>query len=84
LKKKDYDQDLKKIAEKKTKIHYLFIKPIFSSTRHKQHYEIHFKFKPWDGRQMVNTKSLVLYFGLKFGLKYNKTNTNTIYSFKYT
>jgi hypothetical protein len=29
---------------------------------------------------LVNTKSLNLYFGLKFELKYNKTNTNTIYS----
>jgi hypothetical protein len=23
------------------------------------------KFRPWDGCQMVNTKSLILYFGLK-------------------
>ncbi len=32
----------------------------------------------------VNTKYLSLYFGLKSGLKYNKTNTNTICSFKST
>ncbi len=31
---------------------------------------------------MVNTKSLILYYGLNFRLKYNNTNTNTIYSFK--
>jgi hypothetical protein len=31
---------------------------------------------------MVNTKILILYSGLKFGSKYNKTNTNTICSFK--
>jgi hypothetical protein len=27
---------------------------------------------------LVNTKSLILYCGLKSGLKYNKTNINTI------
>jgi hypothetical protein len=52
--------------------------------RHKEHFEIQFEFKPWDGHQMVNTESLILHFGLKFGLKYNKTNTNTICSFKST
>jgi hypothetical protein len=77
---KTYDEDLKKNAKIKTKVHYLFIKPK-KLTRHKQHFEIHFEFRCWDGRQMVNTKSLILYFGLKFGLKYNKTNTNKVYSF---
>jgi len=27
------------------------------TTKHKQHYEIHSKFRPYDGRQMVNTIS---------------------------
>ncbi len=50
--------------------------------KHKQHSEIHFEFKPWDGHQMVNTKSAIMYFGLKSRPKYNKTNTNKVYSFK--
>jgi hypothetical protein len=70
---------LKKNAKNEIEVHYLFIK-----TKHKQHYEIHFEFKPWDGCQMVNTKSLILYFGLKSGLKCNKTNTNKVYTFKST
>jgi hypothetical protein len=77
---KHYDQDLKKmqfffwnsLSIYKTKI---------SVLRHKQHYEIHSKFRPWDGCQMVNTKSLILYFGLKYGLKCNKFNINKSYSF---
>jgi hypothetical protein len=60
----------------KAKVHYLSIQ-----TKHKQHFEIHFKFKLWDGHQMVNTKSLILYFGLKFGLKCNKTKSNKVCSF---
>jgi hypothetical protein len=28
---------------------------------------------------VVNTKSLILYFGLKFGLKYNETNTKSLF-----
>jgi len=32
-------------------------------------------------RCMINTKSLILYFGLKYGLKCNKTNINKVYSF---
>lgn len=32
---------------------------------------------------LVNTKSLILYYGPKFGLKYHKTNINKIYSFIY-
>jgi hypothetical protein len=42
------------------------------------------KFKPWDGHQMVNIKSLILYSGVKFELKYNKTNINTICSLRST
>jgi len=71
-----------KNAKNKTKVHYLSIETKISTTKHKQHYEIHSKFRPWDGCQMVNTKSLILYYGLKFGLKCNKTNTNKICSFK--
>ncbi len=33
---------------------------------------------------LVNTKFLILYFDLKFGLKCNKTNTNKVYSFRST
>ncbi len=32
---------------------------------------------------LVSTKSLILYFGLKFGLKYNKTNINKVCSFRF-
>jgi len=32
---------------------------------------------------LVNIKSLILYFGLKFGLKYNKNNNNKVCSFRY-
>jgi hypothetical protein len=28
------------------KIHYLFIESIFLTTRHEQHYEMHYKFRP--------------------------------------
>jgi hypothetical protein len=48
---------LKQNAEYETEIHYLSIETKNSTTRHKQHFEI----KPWDGRQMVNTKSLILF-----------------------
>jgi hypothetical protein len=78
---KNYDQYLKKNAKNKTEIHYLFIKTKNSPTRHKQHFEIHFEFRPWDGHRMVNIKSLILYFGQKSRLKSNKTNTNKAYSF---
>jgi len=75
--------DLKKNANNETEVHYLFIETKFLATRHKQHYEIHSEFRPWDGRQMVNIKFLIR-FGLKFGLKCNKTNSNKIYSFRFT
>jgi hypothetical protein len=80
LKQKNYEQNLKKDAKNKIEVHYLFIKTNIS-TRHKQHFEIHSEFRPWDGGQMVNIKSLILYYGLKYGLKYNKTHINTICSF---
>jgi hypothetical protein len=76
--------DLKKNANNETEGHYLFIETNFLATRHKQHYEIHSEFRPWDGCQMVNTKFLIRYSGLKFGLKCNKTNSNKIYSFGFT
>jgi hypothetical protein len=72
------------MIKNETKVHYLSIETKNSTTKHKQHYEIHFKFRPWDGCQMVNTKYLILYYGLKSRLKCNKTNTNKIYSFKST
>jgi hypothetical protein len=46
---------LKKNAKNETKVHYQSLETKILATRHKQHYEIHFEFKPWDGRQMVNT-----------------------------
>jgi hypothetical protein len=70
--------------ENETKVHYLSIETKISTTRHKQHFEIHFEFEPWDGCQMVDIESLILYFGIKFEQKCNKTNTNKVYSFKYT
>ncbi len=67
--------------KKKTKVHYLSIETEISTIKHKQHFEIHFEFRPWDGHQMVNTKFLNLYYDLKFGLKCNKTNINKVCSF---
>ncbi len=80
---KNYDQDLKKNVESEIEVNHLFIRTKISATKHKQHSKIHFKFKPWDGRQMVNIESLILYFGFKSRLKCNKTNTNEVCSFKY-
>jgi hypothetical protein len=67
--------------KKKTKVHYLSIETEISTIKHKQHFEIHFEFRPWDGHQMVNTKFLNLYYDLKSGLKCNKTNINKVCSF---
>jgi hypothetical protein len=47
---------LKKIPINKTEVWYLFIKTTISTTKRKQHYEIHFELKPWGGCQMVNIK----------------------------
>jgi hypothetical protein len=44
--KKNYDQDLKKNAKNETEIHYLFIKTKILTTKHKQHFEIHYGFRP--------------------------------------
>jgi hypothetical protein len=73
---------LKKYVENKTKVHYLSIETKISTTIHKQHYEIHFEFRPWDGCQMVNIEFLILYYSLKFELKCNQINNNKVYSFK--
>ncbi len=72
----------KKNVENEIEVHYLSIKTKISTTRHKQHFEIHYEFRPWDGCQMVNIKYLILYSSLKYGLKYNKANTNKICSFR--
>jgi hypothetical protein len=82
--KKNYDQDLRKNEKNETEVHYLSIETKISTTKHKHHYEIHYEFRPWDGRQMVSAKSPILYCGLKYGLKYNNINTNTICSFRST
>ncbi len=71
---------MKKNVKNKIEIHYLTIKTKILTTKHKQHFEIHFEFRPLDGRQMVNIESLILYFGLKSGLKCNKTNINKVCS----
>ncbi len=65
---KNYNQDLKKNAKNETKIHYLSLETKISTTRHKKHYEIHFKFMPWDGCQMVNTKFLILGLNLDWNI----------------
>jgi len=64
-------------------VYYLFIKKN-STTRHKQHFEIHFEFKPWDCRQMVNIEYIILYSGQKSGQKCNKININNVCSFRST
>jgi hypothetical protein len=74
----------KKNVKNETKVHYLSIETNILSTRHEQHFEIHFEFKPWDGCQMINIESLILYFGLKSRLKCNKTITNKVCSFRST
>jgi hypothetical protein len=38
----------------------------------------------WKETCLINTKSLILYFGLKSGLKCDKTNTNEVFSFRST
>jgi hypothetical protein len=81
---KNYDQDLKKNVKIETKVHYLSIETNISSTRHEQHFEIHFEFRPWDGRQMVNIEYLILYYGLKSRLKWNKIITIFFCSFRST
>ncbi len=51
-------------------------------TRHKQHFEFQFEFKPWDGRQMINKKFLsyiLIYIWIK---TYHKTNTNENFSLR--
>jgi uncharacterized GH25 family protein len=45
LEQKTYDQDLKKIQKNEIEVHYLSIKTKISTTKHKQHYEIHYEFK---------------------------------------
>jgi hypothetical protein len=69
-------------VENKIEVHYLSIETKNLATWYKQYLEIHFEFKPWDGCQMVNIEYLILYSCLKYGLKYNKTNTNKKNSFK--
>jgi len=64
--------------------HYFSIETKNLATKHKQQCGIHPEFTPWDGHQMVKTESLILYSSLKFGLKYNKTNINTMCSFRST
>ncbi len=54
-KQETYDQDFEENANNETKVHHLTIETKISATRHKQHYEIHSKVRPWDGCQMVNT-----------------------------
>jgi hypothetical protein len=61
---KHYDQDLKKNTKNEIEVHYLSIETKISVTRHKQHFEIHSEFKPWDGCQMVNKKFPILYSSL--------------------
>ncbi len=67
----------------KTKLHYEFLETKILATRHKQHCEFHYEFRPWDGCQMVNT-SFSFIFWFNSGLKiYHETNTNKICSFKF-
>jgi hypothetical protein len=42
------------MQEMKTEFQYQFLKTKIPTKKHKQHFEFHFEFKPWDGRQMVN------------------------------
>ncbi len=72
---------LEKNEKNKIEVHYLSIETKKLIEKHKQHSKIHFEFKPWDGHQMVNTKSLILYYGKKYRPKCNKTNTNKVCSF---
>jgi len=63
---------LKKNVKNEIEVHYLFMETKISAIRHKLHFKIHFEFKPWDGRRMVNTKFVILYYSLKSKLKCNK------------
>ncbi len=57
-KTKNYHQGLEKMQEMKTKLHYQFLKTNIPTTRHKQHFGFHSKFKPSNGYQVVNIKFL--------------------------
>jgi hypothetical protein len=43
---KIYDQDLEKMQELKIELHYQFFETKILATRHKQHFEFHFEFRP--------------------------------------
>jgi hypothetical protein len=68
-KQNNYDQDFKKNAKNQTKVHYLSLETKILVIRHKQHFEFHFEFTPWDGHQMVNIGILIMYSNLN--LDYN-------------
>jgi hypothetical protein len=62
---KIYDQDLEKNAKNEIDVHYeFFLKTKILGIRHKQHFEFQYKFRPWDGHQMVNIESLILCYNL--------------------
>jgi hypothetical protein len=54
-----------------TEVHYQFLETKIP-TRHKQHYEFQLKFRPWYGRQTINTKNIsyiLIYSRLKYIIK---------------
>jgi hypothetical protein len=68
----------------KTELHYQFLQTKIPTIRHKQHYEFHFEFRPWDGHQMVDTQFL-LYILVKIRTKsYHETNINKFYPIGFT
>jgi hypothetical protein len=42
-------------AKNETEVHYQFLETKNLPTRHKEHFEFQYEFRPWDGRQMVIT-----------------------------
>jgi hypothetical protein len=46
------------MQDMKIELHYQVLETKILAIRHKQHFEFHYEFKPWDGHQMVDTKFL--------------------------
>jgi hypothetical protein len=68
----------------KIELQYQIFKTKIPAIRHKQHYEFHSKFRPWDGRQMVDTQFL-LYILVKICTKsYHETNIYKFYPIGFT
>jgi hypothetical protein len=70
------------MQEMKIELYYQFLETKNPTIKHKQHFEFHCEFKPWDGRQMVDTEFL-FYILVKIWTKsYHEIDTNKLCSIK--